>query len=75
MITLPYYRFPDGMFDGPDYSGPWTVMRYRPMPCTPAGDVVVDCPTREQADDLAARLNQLGVDLAAAREMAKGSRP
>jgi hypothetical protein len=49
-----FYRWPCGMFE--NIGGPWSVMRYRPMPCTPAGDVVITVDSKEACDRIVAAL-------------------
>lgn len=49
-----FYRWPCGMFE--DIGGPWSVIRYRPMACTPAGDVVITIDSKEACDRIVAAL-------------------
>lgn len=53
-----YYRWPCGMFEEiGGMSQPWAVYSMRPMPCTPAGDIVATFASKELADAAAAELN------------------
>lgn len=54
--VLPYFRWPCGMFDLPGVAE-YSVIKYRPMPCTPAGDVVKSGLTKAQADEIVSKLN------------------
>ena len=60
-----YYRWPCGMFE--DIGGPWQVFLYRPMPSTPAGDLVANFDSKEEADEAVAELNAKGDSLEDAR--------
>ena len=62
---MAYYRWPCGMFDS--LGGPWQVYRFRPMPCTPAGDLVAAFESKGAADLVAKELNEAGVSLAEAK--------
>ena len=64
---MPYYRWPNGMFE--NLGGPWLVMKYRPMPSTPAGDVVAEFPSKEIADAVADEFNRYSPDLEEARSL------
>lgn len=64
-MDLPYYRWPSGMFER--LGGPWVVLKFRPMPSTPAGDLVAEFPSKDAADAAAAALNHDAPDLEEAR--------
>ena len=51
-----YYTWPCGMFK--ELGPPFYVYRYRPMPCTPAGDELLKCETREHADAIVASMEK-----------------
>lgn len=63
----PYYRWPSGTFE--DLGPPWQVYLYRPMPRTPAGDVVATFATKEEADAAADQLNRTNPSLEEVRRL------
>lgn len=70
-----YYTWPCGMFDGPDYDGEYTAMRYRPMPCTPSGDVVAKFKTKAECDAAVEEMNNDHLSLDEAKARFSESRP
>lgn len=58
-----YYRWPNGVFEFLGGIHGWRVLKYRPMPNTPAGDSVATFKTKEEADIAAAELNENNIKL------------
>ncbi|HSH41629.1 MAG TPA: hypothetical protein VK973_05825 [Arenicellales bacterium] len=52
-----------------DIGPPWEVYRYRPMPCTPAGDPVAMFESKDAADAAVKKLNEAGCTLEEARKL------
>lgn len=63
------YRWPVGTFE--PLGAPWLVIRYRPMPCTPAGDVIAEFETKEQADAAVDQLCAARPSLSQAKDLAR----
>lgn len=61
-----YYRFPEGAYE--DLGPPFTVIKYRPMPSTPAGDEIAIFDTAAEADLAVDFLNSSGFSLKEAIE-------
>jgi hypothetical protein len=62
-----YYRWPSGAYEHLGEGMGWFVIKHRPEPFTPAGSVVAQFGTKEEADSAAAALNWEGCTLSQAR--------
>ncbi len=68
-----FYRWPCGSYERlGDEWGSWDVYKYRPNPCTPAGDFVFRFSSKDQADAVVLELNAADVSLEAARIFCSG---
>lgn len=61
---MKYYRFPYGSFERED-DKQWLLLKYKPMPCTPAGDPVGTFRDKINADRAVIRLNRINTDFSA----------
>lgn len=68
--NLPFYIWQTHMYGTGKIDGnaPAEIFRYRPMPCTPAGDFVGEVPNGKLALGLVIVMNDEYLDLAAAKE-------
>lgn len=64
-MSTSFYRWPSGVFQS--LGRPWLVLLYRPMPSTPAGDLVAEFATMAEADAAADALCRMGLTLADAQ--------
>lgn len=53
-----YYRWPSGIFEELGLRYGWSVMKYRPSPCTPAGEELFKSTSKKLVDDMVRRLNE-----------------
>ena len=63
---MSYSRFPCGTFES--LGGPWELISDRPMPCTPAGDLICKFESKADCDEAVRVLNHIGAN----KELAVG---
>jgi hypothetical protein len=69
-----FYVFPNGTYEA-NWAGEYEVIKYRTMPCTPMGDLIIKCKTKHEAVHISTILNWVshfmsGIDLDTAKQYA-----